>query len=138
MNLNFVPQNKHDLGACKNLCNLTSGELTSHVEILLPWLQDMNWPVALPISEKLAEANIEIVPFINEVLAGDDEIWKCNVIEHLIMKLKPDVMELALAEVVRIINSPSKSEADEGVNLIAREAVFYYSHCVSRALRTEP
>jgi hypothetical protein len=130
MNLNFVPQNKHDLEACQNLYNLASEELDSHFEVLLPWLQDINWPVALPVSEKLAEASIEIVPFINDVLAGDDEVWKCNIIEHLIMKLKPDVMEPALVEVVRIINSPSKSEIEEGVNLIAREAVFYYSHCV--------
>ncbi|KZN48602.1 DUF5071 domain-containing protein [Pseudoalteromonas luteoviolacea] len=130
MNLNFVPQNKHDLDACKNLNKFTSEDLVPHFEILLPWLQDMNWPVALPISEKLASANAEIVPFINEVLLGDDEIWKCNIIEYLVMKLKPEVMELALIEVVKIINSPSKSEVEEGVKLIAREAVFYYSHCV--------
>lgn len=130
MNSNIVPQNKHDLDACINLQAISNSELPLYFEQLLPWLQDINWPVALPVAEKLSQANDDLVPFINEILLGNDDIWKCNAIEYLIMKLKPQVMESALVEVVKIINSPTQSEIDEGVNLIAGEAVFYYSHCV--------
>ena len=127
---NFLPSDKQDLESCEKLRQTPVTEIIPYLSELLEWLQDINWPVALPIADKLSSVGYEIVPCIDAALKHDDSIWKSNVIEHLIMKLNPEVMEAALIEVVRIVNNPTKAEIEEEVNLIAREAIFYYSHVI--------
>ena len=126
--LNFLPSNKQDLESCEKLRHTPTTKIIPYLSELLEWLKDINWPVALPIAERLSSVGYEIVPYLDAVLKQDDAIWKSNAIEYLMMKLDPKVMEASLTEVVRIINNPTQAEVEEEVNQIAKEAVSHVNH----------
>ena len=128
--MNFLPASKIDLQATEHLDVASDEEITPHLKELMTWLQDINWPVSMPVALRLAKCGIEIAPYIDEILKGDDEIWKFNVLYYLIPKLKPEVMEASMDEVVRIINCPTESEIKEELHKVAMDTGIIYSHSV--------
>ena len=72
----YLPINKDDIKAIKQLETLSFEVVSDDVPELLTWLQDLNWEVARGISGFL-------VPYINQIkydlidiLNGEDPLWK--------------------------------------------------------------
>ncbi len=128
--MRFLPKTKIDVGVKEYLDKASNDELAPYLSELLEWVQDINWPVAPIIVQRLSESGMEIVPVLNAVLQGEDEIWKYNIIDNLITRLNPDVMKASMDEVVRIINDPTESEVREEVNQVAKDAMCLYSSSV--------
>lgn len=124
----FIPATKHDLDACFVLSNLSDEEINPHLPELLEWLQDINWPVAGPVSERLQKVGVQLAPLIIEVLKGEDHIWKYYILSGLLLNCKREVRELCMVEVVRIINSPTRDEVKEEVDLVAKDVLVLHSH----------
>ncbi|WP_407309950.1 DUF5071 domain-containing protein [Desulfosporosinus sp. SB140] len=51
---------------------------------ILAWLQDLNWPGAKEVAEFLLNIGRPVVPYVREVLRGNDEIWQYWVLECLV------------------------------------------------------
>lgn len=70
---------------------------------LLHWLQDMNWPGSRTISEFLVSIGTPLVPYILEILNGNDEDWIYWILIELVSKwdsgtvapLEPALMRFA-------------------------------------------
>lgn len=90
---------------------------------MLAWLEDANWPVALPTASVLAGAGREIVPHIRDILRGDDPIWKHWVIELLVARLNTGIRSELRADLLRIANEPTAAEKLEEVEVTAREVL---------------
>ena len=126
----FIPKNKSDLEACKQLNDTNNEEILPFLRELLTWIQDVNWPVAAPVAERLIKVGRKITPSVNAILRSDDDIWKYWVISLIILKLDIDSLDATLDEVTRIINEPTPGEVAEEVNLVARDVMIIYSHTV--------
>ena len=128
--MEFIPGSKNDLKAIQALDSMSNDAIYPYLNEIIAWVKDVNWPVAVPICERLASFDERIVPVIEEILSGQDEQWKYTVLSNLIPKLSPSVMELSMNQVVRIVNEPTESEIAESLNLVARDTIFVYSHSV--------
>lgn len=124
----FIPTTKHDLDACSILLNSSDEEINLHLTELLEWLQDSNWPVARHVSERLEKIGVQLAPVIIEVLKGEDHTWKYYILSGLLLNCRPEVRELCMEEVVRIINTPSPDEKKEEVDLVAKDVMVLYGH----------
>ena len=128
----FIPRNKSDLKACEQLGDAGNEDILPFLNELLTWIQDANWPVAAPVAERLIKVGKEIIPSVNTILRGDDDIWKYWVISLIILKLDIDSLEATLDEVIRIINTPTPGEVAEKVNLVARDVMIIHGHTVQK------
>lgn len=54
---------------------------------LFTWLQDINWPIALPMANFLISVGAPIVPHIRKVLASGDDMWIYWVLQHVVAVL---------------------------------------------------
>lgn len=118
-----IPRNKHDLLAIEHAKGAGFPALNEVLPELLAWLEDANWPVALPTASVLAGAGSEIVPPIRDILKGNDSIWKFWVIDLLVRHLKPDVQSELRADLLHLANEPTADEKLEEVDCIAREVL---------------
>ena len=66
---------------------------TEEVPELLGWLQDMNWPGAILISEYLAKRPDILIKSITEILEGKDYIWSYWILVSLVNKWDKSVIE---------------------------------------------
>ncbi|MCF2946434.1 DUF5071 domain-containing protein [Paenibacillus tarimensis] len=82
---------------------------------LLVWTQDVNWPVAFPILEKLVAYPSEIIPHINQILNTNDGIWKDNVIRYLLKELPLEYKSTFKDELERIVKKPTRDEIEDEV-----------------------
>jgi len=89
---------------------------------LLEWIQDQNWPVAQILAPALANVGTPLAPGVRQVLAGNDETWKYNVIESVVAR-SPDLSRLLHPELERIAFEPTPSEQAEEVDRVARAAL---------------
>lgn len=71
----LIPESKFDFGAIQRLQQLDSQDLIPILPELLVWLQDINWPVAIPMSKILLTVPDEIVAHVRDVLHTDDTEW---------------------------------------------------------------
>ena len=93
------------------------------IRALLTWVQDINWPVALPIIEVLSEYGADLVEPITEVLQGNDEAWKYYLIVYLIPRIEMSAVKELEPEILRIALFPTKAELSEEVNEVAEEFI---------------
>jgi hypothetical protein len=126
--MSIVPKDKFDLDSIKGLSSYSNEELEPYLGDMLSWVQDINWPVANPIAERLANCGLEIVEPIKKVLQSQDAIWKYYVISHIVINMNNAVREQLLDEIVRIINMPTELELKEDVHLVARDIMVMNSH----------
>lgn len=118
----LLPKDKHDFDSVNQLKLLDKDALRPIIPDLLVWLQDTNWPISSEIGEILLQFNAELIPYIQDVLKTDDDIWKYYVLSELVSRLsKEDVKSGLLDELNRLANNPSMGEQDEEVDLIAKE-----------------
>jgi hypothetical protein len=70
---------------------------------VLTWLQDINWPGSIRISELLVSVGEPLIPYIKRALAESDSDWNYWIITYvickweteLIQKMTQDLLELA-------------------------------------------
>lgn len=75
------PSNKFDIEVINHLQLRKSDELIPLLPELLEWIQDMNWPVALPIVHLLSKQKTEnLIPDFISILDSQNSIWKYNVL----------------------------------------------------------
>lgn len=104
-----------------DLKELAKEDLVQLIPELLSWLQDINWPIAIDISQILLTIPNETLPHISHVLSGDDDIWKEWCLRYFVMEL-PDELILSLQEEIkRIAYTPTKGEELEEVHITALE-----------------
>ena len=117
----MIPRDKFDIEAVEHLKKLPSSEVVSLLPELMVWMQDMNWPVAQPVVELLLTFPNEITPLIDDVLAGDDDMWVYWCLVELVPKL-PFYSKLVLAEAVEQIASGKRGFHEDVVEQ-AQEAL---------------
>ncbi|MEL6252263.1 MAG: DUF5071 domain-containing protein [Bacteroidota bacterium] len=118
---NLIPKDKGDVETAQKLFSYTYEEIRSIVPDLLGWIQDMNWPVARPVSEYLESISEDITEEILVILQGDDDIWKYWRIHVFGLWSKKEIHLLLLKEIKRIAESPTESETKEEVQEVALE-----------------
>lgn len=111
----LVPVDKFDDEACKNLELAKDEDLKPHIEGLLECLQDINWPIAAPVSERLSKLGTELVKPILKVLSGDDEMWKYWLVSHFLHEVSGDVFRELNFKLHDMKIRPTKGEIEEEV-----------------------
>ncbi|MFP4978658.1 DUF5071 domain-containing protein [Paenibacillus sp. CN-4] len=118
----FLPKHKSDYESIEKLNVLSTDELRPLLPTLLEWIQDMNWPIALGCLEILLKCKSELVPYIKEILAGEDSEWKYNVVHSLLIKMPTKVLIQLESELTRLALYPSdldkESEVDEEAKIL--------------------
>jgi hypothetical protein len=119
----LLPSGKHDIVAVQKLRVLKCEEVKPLVEFLLTWLQDINWPIALPIAEILSQhPGILGNPVLNILLLEkSDDSWRNYVLEHIVVKMVeegewlPDGEEWKglKGELERLVMYPTKVEKED-------------------------
>ena len=74
----LLPKDKCDDEAVDHLNTLSSSEIQLLIPDLLTWLQDINWPIAMPIANMLLKQKTQklAVEPVRGILRGKDEVWK--------------------------------------------------------------
>ncbi len=80
------------------------------------WLQDGNWPVAQALAPLLARMGTALVPEVEKVLTGTDELWKYWTMELLVARMEPVDIEA----VRPLLEKLSRKESDDDVHIVAR------------------
>tara|TARA_R110002050_G_scaffold2016_11_gene12424 strand:+ start:11250 stop:11621 length:372 start_codon:yes stop_codon:yes gene_type:complete len=112
----FIPSDKFDIQACKQLEVTPQDEVRPFIPDLLVWLQDFNWPVAPFVKQKLIQFDKELIIPLKFILSGDDVVWKYVVLTELIPEVKSNVINSLQLELKRIGYSPSEEEISEEVD----------------------
>ncbi len=126
--MSIVPKDKYDLSSVRELGSKSDDDLEPHIGELINWVQDLNWPVALPICKRLSEYRKDFHKPLLKVLNSNDAIWKYNVITQIVTELGDPIPEKIIEPLVQIINSPSEEEKLEQVDLVANDIMVRYSH----------
>lgn len=119
-----LPRDKFDLQCVEALKAEPLHLLRPHIPELLEWLKDMNWPVARPVAELLANCGNDLVEPVRKVLRGDDAIWKAWVLSELLCHTTANVRIELQEEVLRLLKQPTSDERCEGVVEAARDVYF--------------
>lgn len=126
-NLMPMPKDKHDLEAIQALYNTDFQTVNANLPKLLTGLQDINWPIALPLVDYLRtnyQALTDIEETLLDILAGDDGVWKY----WLIVSLGDLFSRPTLRQRLFIIaHHPTDNERLDEVNLVALEALEKYN-----------
>ncbi|WP_428243513.1 DUF5071 domain-containing protein [Gynuella sp.] len=113
--MRIVPNSKSDDEACEHLSRATDAEIIPHIYELLEWLQDMNWPVALNVAERLSKLGIELVEPVWTILDGTDEVWKYWIVSHLLHAVNKQVYQSLKFKLYRMKSQPTQGEIKEEV-----------------------
>lgn len=118
---NLLPRDKHDFERVDGLKNIDKEDLIKLIPELVEWLQDINWPIAIQIAKLLLTIPEETIPFIRNVLAGDDDIWKEWCLRYVVKDLPTGLIENLKADLERIAYRPTKGEELEEVHITVQE-----------------
>lgn len=121
MEVKFIPKSKFDDEACHHLAKVSNEDIEPYLTDLLECLQDLNWPIAGPVSERLSQVGVALVNPTLEVLSGTDEIWKYWIVSHLLHIVKPEVYQGLIFKLNSMRNNPTKEEIKEEVHSAVRE-----------------
>ncbi|GBF75528.1 DUF5071 domain-containing protein [Paenibacillus sp. 598K] len=116
----LLPKDKHDFESVNELKTLDKAELVLLVPDLLEWLQDINWPIAREVAKLLLTVPHEAVPYVEEVLAGKDELWKIGCLDYLVIDLPVDAQERLRERLEIMAYQPTKGEQEEEIHLSAK------------------
>jgi uncharacterized protein DUF5071 len=117
--VSYLPTSKWDPDAIQRLSQLAPKKRNILLPQLLIWIQDMNWPNAGKIVPFLIAGGEEIIPEIQWVLNGQDDIWKGNCIRHILTHLSPETVQPLLPTLKRIAEAPTANEKAEEIDIDA-------------------
>jgi Domain of unknown function (DUF5071) len=98
----LVPRHRADFDRLDQLLKLQPSEVDSCLGSLMTWLQDINYPVALPIAEYLVNRGGVVVPHVAEVLRTGDHWWKHCVLTSVVDRWPKDLVEQIQPELERL------------------------------------
>lgn len=119
--MSIVPKNKIDLDACKNLRLASDAEVEQHLMELLPWLQDMNWPVATHVCDRLKSIGSPLVEPVAGILSGNDEVWKYWILSSLLNEISCETLRNFKTSLARLALSPTQAEISEELPAFAAQ-----------------
>lgn len=115
------------MDAVVHLNSVSNADLKPYLIELLEWVQDINWPVALPIAERLADCGTEIVDPLEQILQSDDATWKYWVLSEIVHNASREVRGLLTTILMNLMDNPSQLDKDEEVDLLARKIMVQYN-----------
>jgi hypothetical protein len=121
--VDYLPKSKWDPDAIERLSQLDTKKRHLLLPQLLIWMQDINWPNAGKILPFLIAGGDEIIPEIEWVLNGQDDIWKGNCIRHILSDLAPESVQPLLPILKRIAKAPRANEKAEEVDVDAATCI---------------
>jgi hypothetical protein len=89
----LIPRNKHDFERLNALIAAGPEAAVPHLEVLLTWIQDINWPIAAPLAEFLVTVGEPLVPHLKKILSSNDEMWIYWVLQFVVAKLPPELIK---------------------------------------------
>lgn len=124
----LIPESKFDFGAIQRLQQLEPQQLIPILPELLVWLQDINWPVAIPMSKILLTVPDEIVPHVRDVLHTDDTEWIEWCLQYIVGLLPVALIRKLEPEIRRIADSPTQWEYETESHITAQEILDTLDH----------
>ena len=115
----YVPVGKLDMAAIDRAERAGYPAINDVLPNLLEWVQDANWPVAMPTAKLLGKAGTEIVSPIRQALQSDDGIWKYWIITLILSDLPDEVFNLLRQDCARLAQNPSADDRVEEVDIEA-------------------
>ncbi|PCM43216.1 DUF5071 domain-containing protein [Marinobacter sp. ANT_B65] len=119
--MRLVPVDKFDDEACENMMAASNEDLVPYIDDLLECLQDLNWPIAGPVSERLSTLGVELVKPVLDVLNSDDDVWKYWIVSHFLYQVEKEVFQLCRFKLNSIKLHPTKGEVEEEVHDVVCE-----------------
>ncbi|MBC3908932.1 DUF5071 domain-containing protein [Undibacterium umbellatum] len=58
--------------------------------VLFMWLQDINYPIAMPIADFLITVGDPLIPHIKKILRSNDDMWIYWVLQYVVERLSPE------------------------------------------------
>lgn len=101
----------------RDISNGTVKVSADDIPELLAWLQDMNWPGALEISNFLQKQVDLCLEPIKQILNGDDNIWKYHILFSIVSEWDIDNQRKLSEELISL----AKGNDPEEVHLLAHE-----------------
>ena len=117
----LIPKNKGDVKTAKKLKNYSYEEVKNIIPELLSWIQDMNWPVALPVSEFLQSISEYLTNDIIKILQGNDDVWKYWCVSVFGLNAIKPIDTRLIAEFKRIAINPTETEITEEIHKLILE-----------------
>lgn len=117
----LLPRDKYDIEKVEKLKKLDRNIVESLLPELLVFIQDTNWPVAPGVLEILLTFPKEIVPYVQDVLASDDDNWKWFILHFLVIELPVESRMQFTAYLSRVAETPTANELAEELDEIAKE-----------------
>lgn len=113
--MKLVPIDKFDDEACANLKAASDEELKPYIAELLECLQDLNWPIAAPVSDRLSMLGLDLVKPVVKVLSGNDDVWKYWLVSHFLYQVNDEVFRELSFKLEDIKSHPTRGEIEEEV-----------------------
>lgn len=88
----FLPRNKHDFEKLNVLIAAGPDAAIPILGELLTWLQDINWPIAIPLADFLVTVGEPLLPHLKKVLLSHDDMWVYWVLQAVVAKLPKDLV----------------------------------------------
>jgi hypothetical protein len=110
----LIPASKRDWDAVHNLQAASAEQIIALADDLLPWLQDMNWPIADYIQALLVPHVQAISDNIVRVLQeSDDDVWKSWLLSVLVAEIPTAQLSCSMKEALRrIVEHPTAGEQE--------------------------
>jgi hypothetical protein len=122
-NEDYIPKNTNDIAAVERLKHFPFEIVRQDVAALLEWLQDGHWDVAEGIAEYLVPHINKITQEVLFILNTDDGMWKYCIINLLLARSKSKLDPNLIKALRRIAEEPSKIEAEDTVDEVAKEII---------------
>lgn len=112
----LLPRDKFDVRKAESLAIADGSTVEKILPYLICWLKDGNWPVAQALSPLLASMGAALIPEIQKVLSGPDELWKYWVLNLLVARMEPRHVAALKPQIEEL----SRKNSTEDVDLVAR------------------
>ncbi|KAJ7185277.1 hypothetical protein C8R46DRAFT_1059969 [Mycena filopes] len=121
----WAPRSKSDFLAFRSLDAVQSAEeMRPHVDELLGWLQDSNWPPFSGCWDQLARfPDVALTPICELLRIGDDGPWSYCLLVFLKQSMPGQLRERARVDVERIAQRPTQDELDNDCVEAAQECL---------------
>ena len=118
---NLLPENKFDISAVNSLMGLPDEEVIPILPELLTWIQDINWPIAIPMLSVLKKFEKHLQPYILNILQPEetDDVWKYWIISKLLPLFSNEKLKVYKKSIERISKYPTHGEKKEEVDIVA-------------------
>ncbi len=82
--LAFLPKNKHDHASLCYLRTLPATSIQPVIPEFLPWLEDVNWPLSIPVAKLLLQNPELVIEPLRGVFRCEQDDWKTNCLKYLV------------------------------------------------------